>query len=114
MSRRDQLQTITVGALRHLLDDSGADDDMLVAFTCEYGDYCRTLQVLPIGAAETGYELEGSGYSSSGWAIKDDLTQDEQDDLTEDEKTENEAAAREQPPYLILSSSGINSNRGHR
>ena len=68
-----QLRTITVRELRDLLEDE--DDNALVIFTTNYGDYHHTSQALPLkGETEEG-TVAKSAYSNSGF----ELVQDEDD-----------------------------------
>ena len=63
----------------------GMDQDARVLFTCSYGDYHNTKQVLPVADIEE-YEsdlLAESGYGQSGIAFVGDG--DEPDEVDEDE-----------------------------
>jgi len=74
-----QLRTITVRELRDLLEDQ--DDNALVIFTANYGDYHRTSQALPLkGEVEEG-TVAKSAYSNSGF----ELVQDDEDPDNEGE-----------------------------
>lgn len=69
-------KTLTVRALRELLENE--DDDALVVFTTNYGDYHRTAQALTLdGEIEEGIAVK-SAYSNSGYALADD--DEDQDD----------------------------------
>lgn len=70
------LRTMTVGKLRRLLE--AEDDDALVIFTANYGDFHRTQQALPIFGRIEEARIEKSAYSTSGFALVDD--EDSEDD----------------------------------
>lgn len=70
------LSTITVGELKDMLE--GLDGDARVAFACNYGDRCRTQQVISIGGDIEESSIYRSAYSESGWAVcKTDDTEGE-------------------------------------
>ena len=77
---RKLTRSMTVRQLREALD--GLDDEMLVAFACDYGDRAHTQQVLSITTADEydESEIEESGYSNSGFAL---LEGDEEDEAPE-------------------------------
>lgn len=85
--KRVLAQALTVGDLREMIE--GVNDDIPVMFSCSYGDYHNTLQVLPVSEALelTSGDLHESAYSQSGIAMlkegRDD--EDEGDDDEEDE-----------------------------
>lgn len=60
-------RSLTVAHVRDLLE--GYDDDQLVVFTADYGDYSHTPQALPLRGEAQEREIEESGYSQSGWAL---------------------------------------------
>lgn len=63
----NQIDTITVGELIDLL--KGYDENMQVAFSCNYGDRARTQQVVRIRGDVEEETLYKSAYSDSGWAV---------------------------------------------
>lgn len=63
-------RSITVKALREALE--GEEDDALVAFACDYGDYHHTQQALGIKGELEEAVLVESGYSHSGFAVADE------------------------------------------
>jgi hypothetical protein len=67
--RTSKLNSLTVAELRGLLE--GEDDDAVVLFTCDYGDYLHTKQALPISGDIEEHQVEESAYSHSGWALAD-------------------------------------------
>lgn len=75
----------------HLLDlDPGADGhggDVRVLFGCNYGDYHRTQQTLPVEDLDmfSSGDLHESGYSHSGVAMNDRDEPDDEDVEDEDE-----------------------------
>lgn len=83
------LKTITVAQLRALLE--GENDDALVVFTCDYGDYHHTEQAVGLRGDVEEVLLEESAYSQSGFAVSKDP-----DELDDDKM---EAA----PVYLKIS-----------
>lgn len=72
-----RIDTITAGELIDMLGDF--DPDTPVAFACNYGDRCRTQQVITIRGnvdEETIYE---TAYSESGYAVdKEGLHENEE------------------------------------
>lgn len=70
--------------------------DARVFFACDYGDYNHTQQALPVDnvAKLTTDDLEESGYSKSGIALRD-----ERDD---DESEEREASSAEAQSIVVL------------
>ena len=72
-----RINTITAGELIDMLGDF--DPDTPVAFACNYGDRCRTQQVITIQGnvdEETIYE---TAYSESGYAVdKEGFHEDEE------------------------------------
>lgn len=76
-----KFKSITVGKLRDLLAEY--DDKDMIAFSCDYGDYHHTEQVLPITGRIEEEGLVESGYSHSGFAVYDGDKDDEDDDHTE-------------------------------
>jgi hypothetical protein len=81
--------SITVKALREMLE--GEDDDALVAFACDYGDYHHTEQALAIKGELEEASLVESAYSHSGFAVAD-----------ADDEDEEEAEEVEGPKVLVL------------
>ncbi len=61
------LKTITVAQLRRLLECE--DDNALVIFTSDYGDYHHTEQALGIRGDIDTVLIEKSAYSNSGYAL---------------------------------------------
>lgn len=68
-----KFRSMTLGDLQRLVADAIEDNgtDMLVGFSCNYGDYSKTMQVLPFDENDAEVkEVEGnSGYSQSGFAV---------------------------------------------
>jgi hypothetical protein len=86
------LRTITVRELRDLLD--GEDENALVIFTTDYGDYHHTPQALPIkGEIEEGTVSE-SAYSNSGFQLH---TDEDDDDRSEDGECADCGAIDDEP-----------------
>ena len=82
-------QSHTVRQLIEVLQ--GLDQDARILFTCNYGDYHRTQQALPITEVEEyqSTDLTDSGYSQSGIAFTgdqdaepDEPREDDDDDET--------------------------------
>lgn len=63
----NKIDTISVGELIDILKDY--DEDMQVAFSCNYGDRARTQQVITIRGNINEEILYKSAYSDSGWAV---------------------------------------------
>ena len=86
---RLQLWTMSVRELKDLIEHE--DDDTLIVATCNYGDYSRTEQVIPLDGELEEVHLEGSAYSQSGLAVpkKERYADDEEDE--EDLTLEDEA-----------------------
>lgn len=63
----NQINTISVGELIDLL--KGYDENMQVAFSCNYGDRAHTQQVITIRGNINEEILYKSAYSDSGWAV---------------------------------------------
>lgn len=63
------MRTITVGKLKELLADY--EDDLPVAFSSDYGDRGHTEQALAIRGNLDMKLVERSGYSESGWAVRE-------------------------------------------
>ncbi len=82
------LRTITVGKLRDLLEDE--DQDALVIFAADYGDYHHTEQALPLRGDVEQVTISASAYSNSGWQVN---TTDDEDE---------EAAEIEAPTYVVI------------
>ena len=81
--------------VRQLLDEiEHMPDDTPVVFVCNYGDYHRTQQALPIGEIEeySSDDLRTTAYSQSGISLVDDCD--------EDERTTNDDAI----PVIVLQS----------
>lgn len=80
-----RFKTLTVGELRDLLEDY--DEEALVVFTTDYGDYHRTQQALPLrGEVEEDVEVVESAYSNSGYRLVDADEEDADDADEEDER----------------------------
>jgi hypothetical protein len=76
--------SMTVSDLKEMLDEM--PDNAVVLFACDYGDYCHTMQALPVNRADllalSDLRLDETSYSRSGLAvseIEDDDPQDPQD-----------------------------------
>jgi hypothetical protein len=66
------LRSITLFDLRTLIAETmDMDEDLLVVFTCPYGDRGNTEQAIPIKGETEEREVEESGYSHSGFALVD-------------------------------------------
>jgi hypothetical protein len=80
-----KLRTITVADLKRLLD--GEEDDALVIFSTDYGDYHHTPQALGLRGETEEVFVEESAYSNSGFAVQreEDLDDDELDEAENDE-----------------------------
>lgn len=74
--RADPLSTMTVRELIEELESQ--DPDARVVFQYDYGDYGHTQAIGEIGLVEVR-PVEPSGYSRSGWAIKEDDDEPEED-----------------------------------
>lgn len=63
--------------------------DARVFFACDYGDYSHTQQALPVDSVEelTENELEESGYSHSGVALRDPDHEDEDEKGSDEDPT---------------------------
>lgn len=72
------IRTITGRELKALAED--IEDDALVVFAADYGDRCHTEQALAIRGEVERVEIADSAYSSSGYAI----AQDESDNVETD------------------------------
>lgn len=73
--------SITVAELRDLL--VGQDDDTMVVFTANYGDYHNTMQALPISGDLTERVVVEEAYSRSGFGFAPedrDVDDDDRDD----------------------------------
>lgn len=81
---------LTVGQLRAALKH--LDQDAPVFFTCNYGDYHRTEQALPLCDPEeyTREDLESSAYSHSGLAVVDSDDLDERHEDPEEESDDDD------------------------
>ena len=80
------LRTTTVAELRNLLADY--DNDQRVAFSSDYGDRTHTEQVLPIEGHADLKLIEKSGYSESGWAVREELPDAEEREMEDFEEPE--------------------------
>ena len=89
MAYERKLKTLTVKALRDLLE--GEDDDALVIFSTDYGDYHHTPQALPLRGETEEVYVEKSGYSNSGFAVVSD--EDDAAELMEEDDA---------PRYLLI------------
>lgn len=63
----NKIDTISVGELIDILKDY--DENMQVAFSCNYGDRAHTQQVITIRGNINEEILYKSAYSDSGWAV---------------------------------------------
>lgn len=84
--RGERFRGITVGELKALLEDE--DQDAIVVFTTDYGDYHHTEQALPLKGEVESYDdarlvVKKSGYSNSGFEFRED--EDADDDSEEGE-----------------------------
>jgi hypothetical protein len=64
----ERINTITAGELIELLSD--LDEDTPVAFACNYGDRCRTKQIIGIQGCVDEEPIYETAYSESGWAVR--------------------------------------------
>ncbi len=87
-----KFRSITVKELREALEFQ--EDDALVAFACDYGDYHHTEQALEIKGELEEASLVESAYSHSGFAVCD-----EEDD---EEEEADEAEQAKRPKVLVL------------
>lgn len=80
-----QFNSITVEDLINQLKD--LPQDAKIGFACNYGDYGRTMQVLPFGEEPELVFVQESAYSQSGFAIDKSREADEVDeeDIDEDD-----------------------------
>lgn len=81
------LKSITVAELRELLE--GEPDDKRVVFASDYGDHGHTMQAVELEGETEDVRLEESGYSKSGWAVRDTerwWMKDEDDDEDMDDE----------------------------
>jgi len=78
-------RAMTVGDLRRQLENF--DDETLVLFACNYGDYHNTQQALPVEEIEEmgADDLETSAYSQSGLTLARESDYDEDEDEMDDE-----------------------------
>lgn len=93
-------RAMTVADLIEQLQD--CDQDALVVFTCDYGDYSHTDQALPVAEVEDqsyGYQLATSAYSQSGLELIEDDGSDEGDEEEGDGPDPEEV---EQPKLVVL------------
>jgi hypothetical protein len=70
-----RFRSITVRELIESLQDE--DQDAVVVFASDYGDYHHTQQVHAIDGTCDEQLIEESAYSRSGWAVADDADDDE-------------------------------------
>lgn len=74
---RQFTSSCTVRELIEALEEQSPD--AIVAFSCDYGDYSQTEQVLPIDPeCIEDTEIEESAYSDSGFAIAGEPDEDEE------------------------------------
>lgn len=73
-----KLNTISVGELKEILENY--DDETPVAFACNYGDRCRTLQVINIHGNDSMEYIHETAYSESGFAVTRNLDDCDEDD----------------------------------
>jgi hypothetical protein len=67
---RELTRGTTVKELREMLEEF--DDDALVVFSYNYGDYHRTQAVSNIDYVEERALVSAGGYSETGWAVSGD------------------------------------------
>lgn len=78
------IRTITARELldlaQEIIDMHG--DEALVVTACDYGDRCHTQQIIPISSTGEFEEkvVKESAYSQSGYAIRDDRGDDEDEE----------------------------------
>lgn len=79
------LSGLTVKELIEHLEE--LPQDARVFFACDYGDYGHTQQALPVDSVEelTENELEESGYSNSGVALRNSDSDEDEDEKGSDE-----------------------------
>jgi hypothetical protein len=87
--RGERFASITVRELIELLQNE--DEDALVMFTTDYGDYHHTPQALTLEGRVDSYEdarkvVFKSGYSNSGFEFRDPDERDDEDDEDGDEE----------------------------
>lgn len=63
----ERFKTLTVAELRELLSDR--DDNELVIFSTDYGDYHHTPQALGLRGELEEVQIGKSGYSNSGFEV---------------------------------------------
>jgi hypothetical protein len=73
-----KLDTISVGELKEILENY--DEDTPVAFACNYGDRCRTLQVINIRGDDSMEAIHETAYSESGFAVTRNMGDCEDDE----------------------------------
>jgi hypothetical protein len=73
-------RSITVGELKRIIE--GEENDAIVTFSSDYGDYHHTKQVHELEGNIDELPIDKSGYSQSGYAIVD---YDRDDDEPEDD-----------------------------
>lgn len=78
-----RVETITVAALREMLDEFS--DDMPVMFASNYGDMGRTMQTLRITDVEV-LDVHESAYSDSRLALAERSIDDRDDDDRDDDE----------------------------
>lgn len=86
-----EFRTITAEELREALE--GIPGDALVAFASDYGDRGNTQQIHRLRGRVTEETIEESGYSDSGFAIRDT---DEDDDEPDREAGQGDSAFQEE------------------
>ncbi len=87
------------------------DDDTKITFSCDYGDYHHTQQVLAVGRVredvETAESFSESGYSQSRVEVRDEGACDEErfddddDDEEEEEREEREELRKHKVVVLV-------------
>lgn len=89
----ERFRTITKAELIEALED--LNDDDLVIFSTEYGDYSRTVQALPLRGEVEEVRIGKTAYSNSGFEVVTDPDVDEEG-FAEDEDGE------EMPKYYVI------------
>jgi hypothetical protein len=68
-------KSITLGELQEFVKDAirfGHDEESVICFSSDYGDHCHTQQVHELSGEFELQKIDKSGYSKSGYAIKDE------------------------------------------
>ena len=93
---RELQNALTVAELIEYLQDM--PEDARVMFTCDYGDYCHTQQLLPVASVglpqESDWVIRESAYSQSGLAIEpvaeDEFDESDSEDYTPSSESDDE------------------------